>query len=141
MFNFVIPVPSEHNDNRLINPWCVLAGGVNLYKNGRVDSVFEKVRPRSLVGEGTSVYMYGGELGSVRGSSLRLVSTPFAGGVLCSLRSWRVWMRVYSRGVQCCGWVIALRMRCDHYGHGLESPHIRMYLECFLAPCAVPRIV
>ena len=65
----------------------------------------------------------------------------FRRGVSCSLRSWRVWMRVCSRGVQCCGWVIALRMRCDRYGHGLESPHIRMYLECLLAPCAVPWIV
>ena len=60
-----------------MSPWC-LAGGVNLYENGRVD----KVRPRSLVGGGTSVYMYGGELESVRGSSLRLVSTPFCRGGL-----------------------------------------------------------
>ena len=35
----------------------MLAGGVNLYENGRVDRVFEKVRPRSLVGGGTSVYV------------------------------------------------------------------------------------
>ena len=56
----------------------------------------------------------------------------FRRGVSCSLRSWRVWMRVCSRGVQCCGWVIALRMRCDRYGHGLESPHIRMYLDASL---------
>ena len=47
-----------------------------------MDRVFEKVRPRSLVGGGTSVYMYGGELESVRGSSLQLVSTPFCQGGL-----------------------------------------------------------
>ena len=40
----------------------VLAGGVKTVEKERVDRVFEIVRPRSLVGGGTSVYMYGGEL-------------------------------------------------------------------------------
>ena len=40
----------------------VLAGGVKTVEKERVDRVFEIVHPRSLVGGGTSVYMYGGGL-------------------------------------------------------------------------------
>ena len=40
----------------------VLARGVKTVEKGRVDRVFEIVHPRSLVGGGTSVYMYGGGL-------------------------------------------------------------------------------
>ena len=56
--------------------------------------VFEKVRPRSLVGGGTSVFVRQG-LGLWR-SSLWLVSTPFAGG---SRAAW---------GAGGCGWGCAL---------------------------------
>ena len=39
----------------------VLAGGVKTVENGRVDRVFEIVRPRFSGRWGTSVYMYGGD--------------------------------------------------------------------------------
>ena len=71
----------------------VLAGGVKTVENGRVDKVFEIVHPRSLVGGGTSVYMYGGGLDLCGGAPYGWFLLFYRGGlVLCSLTGgWRGW--------------------------------------------------
>ena len=106
----------------------MLAGGVNLYENGRVD-----IHPRSLVGGGTSVYMQGGGLicaGELPTASF--YSFYLGGLVQPRSRGSRVWWGCTLGGFNVLGGSFALQMRCDLYGHGLELPYIRMYLDASL---------